>query len=54
MIVNDVKKGTVRLPFALLPDATLAHLIDLLIFQLTHYQGGVGAAEAEAVRHNGG
>lgn len=54
MIVNDVKKGTVRLPFALLPDATLAHLIDLLIFQLTHYRGGVGAAEAEAVRHNGG
>lgn len=41
-------------------DATLARLIRPtpayceLIFQLAHYQRGVGAAEAEAVRHNSG
>ena len=44
-------------------DATLARLIRPtpttptyceLIFQLAHYQRGVGAAEAETVRHNSG
>ncbi|MFP1591732.1 hypothetical protein ACLB1M_18540 [Escherichia coli] len=74
-IVNDVKKGTIRFPFALVPEAALARNVSCdagasyptysdysdysatyceLIFQLAHYQRGVGAAEAEAVRHNGG
>ena len=55
-----MKKGTIRFPFALVPEAALARNVGCdagastptyceLIFQLAHYQRGVGAAEAEAV-----